>query len=205
MNMKKGLILILFSLLVVLNKLNAQEQNIRKTNFGIYAGLNGSKLVSDSALQTKMRIGFQFGGFFRYGNNVFIRGDVAKFGMSSSLVDAGDTSLIVNPGLEDLIDIHFIHIPLQLGFKIFHSPDGTSALWIAGGGYLDQIYKVKENQFGLLKSDFKTTSLGIISSAGFDLWFMTFQMTYQRGFTQILKMDEESLKYSLTFSVGIKF
>jgi hypothetical protein len=183
----------------------SQNDQVRKSAFGIYAGFNGSQLLSDSALETKMRIGYQYGAFFRLGNQVFLRGDIALFAMSSKRVDVNDTTLIINPELEDIIDINFLHIPVQLGFKIFSSPDGTSSLWIAGGGYLDQIYRVKPNQFGLAKSDFKTTSLGILGTVGLDLWFLTFQMSYQYGMTPILKIDDESLKYSLSFSVGIKF
>lgn len=202
--MKKIVIILLPCLLFFQTHLKAQENNADMTTFGVYAGFNGSKLLSDTTLQTKMRIGYQYGGFFRYGNNVFLRGDLAMFAMSSKLIDAGDTSLIVNNNLDDLIDINYIHIPVQIGFKIFHSPDGTSAIWFAGGGYLDQIYKVKPNQFGLLKQDFKTTSLGLLASAGLDLWFVTFQLTYQYGMTQLLKADDQSLKYTLSFSVGIK-
>lgn len=185
----------------------SQSEDSRRSTFGAYIGGNISQLLTDSVSESSARIGYQYGAFFRYGGNFFIRGDVALFAMSSRLVDATDTLQIIGvlPEIEDKIDIQFIHIPVQLGVKIFHSPDGTSALWIAAGGYLDQIYNVKNNQLGLTKSDFKTTSFGVLGTVGIDLWFLTFQLSYQHGLTPIFKIDDQSMKYNLSISAGLKF
>lgn len=185
----------------------SQSDDVRKMSFGVYGGGNISQLLTDSVNDTKARIGYQYGAFIRYGGNFFLRGDVALFAMSSQLVDANDTTQIIGivPEIEDKIDIQFIHIPVQLGLKIFHSPDGTSALWVAAGGYIDQIYNVKNNQLGLTKQDFNTTSFGVLGTAGLDLWFLTFQLSYQHGLTPIFKMDDQSVKYNLSLSAGIKF
>jgi len=185
----------------------SQDQGSGKTNFGLYAGGNVSQLLTDSVTNTKARIGYQYGAFFRYGNSFFVRGDVGLFSMSSKLIDAADTLQIISgiTQIEDKIDIQYIHIPVLLGVKLFKSPDGTSSVWLAAGGYLDQIYKVKPNDLNLARSDFNTTSMGMSFSAGLDLWFLTFQVGYNRGLTPMFKIDDQSLKYTVFFSAGVKF
>lgn len=185
----------------------SQTPDVKKTTIGIYAGGNVSSLLTDSLSNTKARIGYQYGGFFRYGNKVFFSTDIALYSMSSQLVDATDTALIIGGAntIEDKIDLQFLHFPIHVGYKIFKSPDGTSAVWISAGAYLDQIFKVKLNDLGLAKSDFRTTSFGLVGSAGIDLWFLTFQLNYHHGLTPIFKVDDNSLKYNVSFSAGIKF
>jgi hypothetical protein len=200
-------IIISFLLLLMCYCSFSQNEKSGQTNFGLYAGGNVSQLLTDSVTNTKARIGYQYGAFVRYGNNFFIRGDVGLFSMSSQLIDAADTLQIISgmSQIEDKIDIQYIHIPILLGIKLFKSPDGTSSVWLAAGGYLDQIYKVKPNDLNLIKSDFNTTSTGISLSAGLDLWFLTFQIGYNRGLTPMFKIDDQSLKYSVFFSAGLKF
>lgn len=179
----------------------------RRTTFGVYAGGNVSQLLTDSVSDTKARIGYQYGAFLRYGGSLFVRGDIALHSMSSQLVDAADTATIIGGTgeLEDKIDIQYIHVPVQIGYKLISSPDGTSAVWIAAGAYFDQIYKVKTNDLLLTKEDFNTSSFGVMGTAGLDLWVLTFQLGYHYGLTPIFKNDDQSMKYSLVFSAGIKF
>jgi hypothetical protein len=197
----------LFMIMVISSSLVAQEEDGPKMSFGVYGGGNISKLLTDSVTDSQARIGYQYGGFVRYGGSFFVQGDVALFAMSSQLVDAADTTQL--PGstedIEEKIDIQFIHVPLQLGYKILSSPDGSSAIWVAAGGYVDQIFKVKPNMLGLSKDDFKTTSLGWVATAGLDLWLITFKLSYQYGLTPVYKVDDQSMKYTVSFSAGIKF
>ncbi len=204
--MKKSIffIAVLFAVFSVFS----QSDDARKTTFGLYAGGNVSKLLTDSVDDTKARVGYQFGAFFRYGGSLFFRGDVSMHAMSSKLVDTPDTMSViignVTP-IEDQVDIFYIHVPLQVGYKLLSSPDGTSALWIAAGGYFDQIYQVKDNDLGITKGDFKTSSFGVLGTVGLDLWILTMQLNYHHGLTPIFQTDDESMKYTLAFSLGIKF
>lgn len=203
--MKK--LLYLFMIMVISSSLAAQEDEAPKMSFGAYAGGNISKLLTDSVSDTQARIGYQYGIFVRYGGSFFVQGDVALFGMSSQIVDAADTTQLPDStdDIEEKIDIQFIHVPIQLGYKIISSPDGSSAIWVAAGGFLDQIYKVKPNMLGLTKDDFKTTSFGWVATAGLDLWLITFKLSYQYGLTPVYQIDDQSMKYTLSFSAGIKF
>jgi len=200
---------LLFTLVItVLSfQLMAQVETGAKFSFGAFGGGNVSKLLSDSVSGSEARIGYQLGGFVRYGGSFFVQADVAFFAMSSQIVDAADTTQL--PGIisdvKERIDIQSIHVPIQAGYKILSSPDGTSALWIAAGGYVDQIFKVKTNILGLTKDDFKTTSFGLVATAGLDLWLLTFKLSYQHGLTPIFKVDDKSMKYTLSLSAGIKF
>jgi hypothetical protein len=197
--------IILFS--VIFTSAQSSDEN-KRINFGLYGGGNISQLLTDSVSETKARIGYQAGAFIRYGEKLFIRGDVAMFGMSSMLIDANDTLGLIQIGMtdiEDKIDLQFIHVPVQLGFKLFQSPDGSSSFWIAAGAYMDQIYNVKDNDLGISMNDFEKTSFGAIGSAGFDLWFLTFQLNYHHGLSPIFKLDDQSMKYTLSFSAGVKF
>lgn len=185
--------------------LKAQE-NQPTINFMLTGGGNFSQLLTDSVDQTKARIGYQLEGMLRYGSSFFVQGGVALFGMSSQLIDASDTLGLINTGqnVDEKVDVRFIHIPIQLGYKLFSSSDGSSSLWIAAGGYVDQIFDVDMGSGALDIEDFRKTSMGVIGTAGLDLWVLTLKLSYHHGLTPIFKADKNSMKYSIAFSVGIK-
>jgi hypothetical protein len=186
----------------------SQSDESKRTVIGGYLGGNVSQLLTDSLTDTGARIGYQFGGFIRFGGDFFVRGDISLFSMSSQLVETPDTMSVITGGyddIEDKIDIEYIHVPVQIGYKLFSSPDGTSAFWVAAGAYVDQIYKVKPNDLNLVKGDFNTTSYGLLATAGLDLWVLTLHLNYQYGMSPIFKNDDQSLKYTFSFSLGVKF
>lgn len=184
----------------------AYPQQETTYNFMLTAGGNLSQLLTDSVSETKARVGYQLEGMLRYGASFFIQGGLALMGMSSQIVDASDTLGLINTGqnIDEKVDIRFLHIPLQLGYKLFSSSDGSSSFWIAVGGNVDQIFDVDMGSGALDIDNFRKTSFGINATAGIDMWFLTFKLSYIHGLTPILKADDKSMKYSIAFSMGIK-
>lgn len=197
---------LLIKMLFLVFWLNANSQQQTTLNFILTAGGNLSQLLTDSVSETKARIGYQLEGMLRYGASFFIQGGLALMGMSSQIIDASDTLGLINTGqnIDEKVDIRFIHIPVQLGYKLFSSSDGSSSFWIAAGGNVDQIFDVEMNSGALNIDDFRKTSFGINATVGIDMWFLTFKLSYIHGITPILKADDNSIKYSIAFSLGVK-
>lgn len=175
---------------------------IRKTRIGVYAGPNLSQLLSDNYKDTRARIGYQYGAYIQHGKRFFLRNELAMYSMSSKLFTI-DTSL-VTPNNFGVIDLKFVHIPAQFGVRVFKAPAKILVIWLSAGGYLEQIYKISDNNLNLDFGDFNTFSYGLIGSVGVDLSIFSFQLSYKQGKRPIFKKDNNSLKYTLAFSFGIK-
>jgi hypothetical protein len=195
--------IILQLLCLNLSSQKAPLPEIKKTNIGIYAGPNLSQLLSDNYKDTKARIGYQYGAYIQHGKRFFLRSELAIYSMSSKIYSI-DTNLI-KPNIQDVVDLQFVHIPSQFGINIFKAPAKIIVIWISGGAYLEQIFNISENDLNLDFEDFNSFSYGLLGTAGVDIGILSMQLSYQQGKRPIFKKDDQSQKYTIALSFGLKF
>lgn len=96
----------------------------------------------------------------------------------------------------------FMKIPVNVGYKLINS--GIFKLRIHGGGVANKLIGTKDG--GVLSaSDFEPWNYGANVGAGIDLLFLTLDVNYEWGLTDMYSGGKNSLPTMAGISVGIKF
>jgi hypothetical protein len=112
------------------------------------------------------------------------------------------------PGVTDVVKesnyIHSLWVPLELGYDILD----TDLLKLRGhaGASGTFILSVPDNDLGIEEDDMKSSTWGIIVGAGVDILFLTTDLSYEFGLTDMYENDPSGTKRNvLRLSVGLPF
>lgn len=191
--------------------------------FGIKGAFTMSSLSTDiSDYSEAAQSGYQLGAFVRIGKKLHLQPE-AYFTMKG-----GDLAANVADPLDPLetvevkqaMTLNTIDIPLLIGYKIFDPP--TLNVRLQAGPVLSMVMNKKfdvtldgvelpEDQTQNLEDEFKDANWGLQFGAGVDVLFLTVDVRYEMGLTDIYEksdatnVDYGSLKNNLfVVSVGWK-
>jgi len=182
--------------------------------FGIYAGLNSTKLKGESTGgDISGRLGYQAGFFVRGGGRLFGQLGAEYFASSSNYFTRNDGQTISQ--IQDQINIQYIQIPVYIGYKLLESDRGISAIRLQVG--LEYANRINSNsgQFNLSNSEIKSGTFNGLGQLGFDIGPLLIDLTYHYGLSDSIKNPTNgnvtstgfngSARRILSASVGFKF
>ncbi|GAB3940776.1 hypothetical protein GCM10028805_03100 [Spirosoma harenae] len=192
------------------------QKGYKNFAFGIYAGLNSTKLKGESVNtggDLSGRLGYQAGFFVRGGGRLFGQIGGEYFASSSNYFTRGDGQSAQN--IQDQINIQYIQIPVYLGFKLVESDRGISAVRLQVGlEYANRISSSSGN-FNLSNSEIKSGTFNGLGQLGFDIGPLLIDLTYHHGLSDAIKNPTNGTTTSTGFngsqrrilsaSVGFKF
>ncbi|MBC8111349.1 MAG: PorT family protein [Verrucomicrobia bacterium] len=174
--------------------------------FGLYAGLNSTKLMSENNNgETAGRVGYQAGFFVRGGGRFF--GQIgAEYFASSSTYFTKDDALTPRE-IRDRIDIRYIQVPVYVGVKLLESDRGLSAIRLQVGGEYANRINSKSGEFNLSNSEIKSGTFNALGQVGFDIGPLLIDLTYHHGLSDAIKGSgfNGSTRRIVSASVGLKF
>jgi len=182
--------------------------------FGIYAGLNSTKLKGEATGgDISGRLGYQAGFFVRGGGRLFGQLGAEYFASSSNYFTRNDGQTISQ--IQDQINIQYIQIPVYIGYKLLESDRGISAIRLQVG--LEYANRINSNsgQFNLSNSEIKSGTFNGLGQLGFDIGPLLIDLTYHYGLSDSIKNPTNgsttstgfagSARRILSASVGFKF
>ncbi len=174
---------------------------------GAHVGPNFSRLRTDNAdfESSGARVGFQAGAYARFGTRVFVQPGVDFVRMTSDLVASQDLENPENTNLEDRLNLNAVQIPVLLGVRLLQSRDASSSLNLLGGLSYGYFTRVMDNDLRIEDSNLNRSFFNAQAGLGVDLWFLTFQLTYQHGLTNTLSDVSGSQNRLVAATVGVKF
>ena len=187
-----------------------KEKGYKNFVFGVYAGLNSTRFKGEGVDGNNLsgRVGYQAGFFVRGGGRLFGQLGGEYFASSSNYFRKGDGQSVQN--ISDQIDIQYIQIPVYIGYKIFQSERGISAVRLqAGVEYANRINS-KSNSFNLSNSEIKSGTFNGLGQLGFDIGPLLIDLTYHYGFDNSVNAISStgfagSQRRIVSASVGFKF
>ena len=184
--------------LLLLAALNAQAQ----LKFYPQAGVNFAFVTNEFSQMTfSASAGFQVGLNVAIGKRLYFQPGLfwQRYLIESTLVAAGDT---------DDMRTDYVHLPLLVGFKIFQK----DAFNIRGnaGPSLSILTGIGDNTIGLLRDFYKDLIWGLEVGAGINIFFLTLDISYEFGLTNIFEFQQASELISskadvLKISLGFHF
>lgn len=171
------------------------------------AGINISKLqnpvdVPGLNIEVSEVIGYQLGGNIRIGGNLHLQPGFYYHKIGSDLKILSDLEGV--PDFSGKINIDIIQIPLLIGYRFLRL--GLFDLRIHGGGSLSFVTKAEDEIVGVLtKDDFNKNIWGLIGGAGFDVLFLSVDVDYEYGLTDMLRTEYLKTKNNVfRINAGIK-
>lgn len=182
--------------------------------FGIYAGLNSTKLKGETTGgDISGRIGYQAGFFVRGGGRLFGQLGAEYFASSSNYFTRGDGATASQ--IQDQINIQYVQIPVYIGYKLLESDRGISAIRLQVG--LEYANRINSNSgdFNLSNAEIKSGTFNGLGQLGFDIGPLLIDLTYHYGLSDSIKNPTNgnttstgfngSARRILSASVGFKF
>lgn len=150
--------------------------------YGIYAGLNTTRFQGESANGNQLtgRLGYQAGFLVRAGGRLYGQLGAEYFASSAIYFRAGDGTSV--SAIQDQINIHYVQVPVYVGYKLVQSLRGISAVRLkAGLEYANRI-SANSGSFNLNKSEIKSGTFNGLAKIGFDMRPVLLDLTYHHGF-----------------------
>lgn len=120
--------------------------------------------------------GFNAGAKVRLGGGFYVDGGVFWGGNGGSVESGGTTDDVVVTG---------VRFPVTAGFRILRA--AILDLRIYGGGVLDITSSVKDNDFGIVKDDVKSSIFSGRVGAGLDFTLIALDLGYEFGLSDVFE------------------
>lgn len=168
------------------------------------AGITASMLTTDpEGAEASGRIGYTFGANVRMGDKIYFNPGIFWVRSSNELTTRSELGEGTSFGeIRDNASINMIHIPLQAGVKVIDTK--PFAFRLAAGPSLSWVTDVKDNALGLSKEAYNERIWGAKVGAGIDLLFLTVDLNYELGITELYK-NSDTKNNMLSLTAGIKF
>ncbi|MFD1143674.1 outer membrane beta-barrel protein [Larkinella insperata] len=174
--------------------------------FGIYAGLNSTKLRGETTGgDISGRLGYQAGVFVRGGGRIYGQLGAEYFASSSNYFTRGDGS--TPSQIQDQINISYIQVPVYVGYKLLESDRGISAIRLQVGAEYANRISTSSGDFDLSNSEIKSGTFNALGQLGFDIGPVLIDLTYHHGLSDAIEGTgfNGSSRRILSASVGFKF
>lgn len=146
-------------------------------SFEIIAQIGGQLgKYSGDGVVSSTDVGFNAGGKVRLGSGFYVDGGVF-WGANGGSVDSG--------GTKDDVVVSGVRFPVTAGFRILRA--AILDLRIYGGGVLDVTSSVKDNDFGIVKDDVKSSIFSGRVGAGLDFTLIALDLGYEFGLSDVFE------------------
>ena len=155
-------------------------------------GVNFSKLNSDNVAlsQDGVRAGLNAGVNFRVGGDegrVFFQPGIHYYRISSQFkaqtVD-GDNTGGVNTQLRDVVNVHSLKVPMDVGVYLTNR-ESPVKVRVSAGGTPSFVLAVGKNDI-VTSDDFKKVYLGLNGGVGFDFSIVTLDFNYEHPLSKVV-------------------
>ncbi len=158
-------------------------------NFGLKVGYNASKLhTSLDSIKSSFNSGFHFGAFFRFGigKKVYIQPE-AYYTLQGGIFQNNVSNTVDN--WKQKVTVGTLDIPVLVGFKIINL---KVVNWrIMAGPMVSFVVNSKIKDVSLVgpieNSDISKLNWYVQAGTGFDVLFLTLDVRYQIGLSQMIK------------------
>lgn len=163
-------------------------------------GFSLSKLTTDPPAATaKYRLGYQFGGYVRFGDRVYFQPGIFWHRMGVKLRTANE----VDRQVDFQNDINTIQVPFLIGVNVINAD--KLVLRAFGGGVASYVTSVHENLL-YTEKDLRKTGFGVRVGVGVDLFNLTGDLGWDWGLTNFFedRVASDAKLNSVYFSLGVK-
>jgi hypothetical protein len=198
---------LIFLIIILAVSGQATMAQINGFTIGPKIGFNSNRLTTNLDSITSDPNGqFQFGGYFRIGESTYIQPEVNYIMKGGTLNDVFNGS-----PRNQKIELKSITIPILLG--VTPIKDDSFNFRLMAGPTFSYVSEKTVKPSDLLSSwpihttdDIRKMLLSLQVGAGIDLWFLTFDVRYEMGFSNIYSGNED-LKVRnnlINLSLGLK-
>ncbi|HRY98203.1 MAG TPA: porin family protein [Bacteroidales bacterium] len=189
---------ILAAILFVMLLATAQAQ----LDFGAKAGLTAFRLTEEQGFtETNVELGVLFGAFLRYGDDLYVQPELNYLRKATEVSLDG---VVFEDEPNQRLGFTSLQLPVLLGYKVFRSADGTSSVRVMAGPVFELLLRADDNAYDLRTKDYNPATLAVEAGLGLDLWFLTFDLRYGYGLSEVLEQQENVRSRMLTLGAGIK-
>ena len=168
-------------------------------SFGLKVGYNASKLHTGlDSIKSSFNSGFHFGAFFRFGKKVYIQPE-AYYTLQGGIFENNVTNTYNN--WKQKVTVGTLDIPVLVGFKVINL---KVINWrVMAGPMVSFVVNSKIKDVSLVgpiqNSDISKLNWYVQAGTGFDVLFLTLDVRYQIGLSQMIKsaQDTKGLSYNL--------
>jgi hypothetical protein len=197
-SLRPNLIALLIAIVLISSSASAES----KVTITPQVGVNGSFLTSElagvtfsSAAGYQLGLNIRFGGFFHLQQGLYWQ-------------YSQNTLTLTANNLEGEVSTDQIHVPILFGLTII--PLKALDLRINAGASMNFLVNVQDNLFGLTKDHLKTFAMGLMVGVGLDFLFISTDLSYEVGLTDVFEADVmngivSSKRNVLRFSAGVRF
>jgi hypothetical protein len=154
-----------------------------RTEINPIVGLSFSSLYSAPPnYSSTARVGWLIGCNFRFGNRFFFQPGIDYMGINSQIQSTSNVT--VNSNVQT--DINVLRIPLLVGFRLFRTSDPVNLSFHAGVS-ADFVTSINTNNNALQSDEYNSPFWGGVIGAGLDFAFLTFDLDYDYGLSQIFE------------------
>jgi len=176
-------------------------------SIGPKAGYNSNRLTTNlDSITSDPNGAFQFGGFFRIGNKTYIQPEV-NYIVKGGILD----DVFKGESRRQEIELKSITIPVLVGVTPIQ--DKSFNFRLMAGPTFSYVSEKYVKPLDLLSSwpirstdDIRKMLLSLQVGCGVDLWFLTFDVRYEMGFSNLYSGEENlNIRNNLVnVSLGIK-
>ncbi len=199
--MKRTYVLLLMGLMALMvSQAVAQSSPGTSTTINPQIGVSFSKLSTDvQSAETKYRLGYMFGGYLRFGGNVYLQPGIFWHRKGVKL----QTVQEIQDQHEFHNDVSSIQVPMLIGVILINSQ--SVILRANGGGFADFITSVQSNPL-FTKDDLRKTAYGVRVGAGVDLFNLTSDIGYDYQLSKFFedRIGSDAKLSGWFFTVGLK-
>lgn len=168
--MKKSLIGLFLVALSLPAAAQAQSFEIIAQIGGQLGKYSGDDVVSGTEL------GFNAGGKVRLGTGFYVDGGIFWGANGGSVENGGTKDEVITTG---------VRFPVTVGFRILRA--AILDLRLYGGGVLDVASSVRDNDFGIVKDDVKSSIFSGRVGAGLDFTLIALDLGYEFGLSDVFE------------------
>jgi hypothetical protein len=167
----------------------------QKFTLGPLAGFNSSKLTTNFPdIKEQAKANFLFGAFLRFGEKVYLQPEVVY------TTKGGTFSNDLVSGAEQTIKLNTLEIPAMIGFRLINI--GIANIRIMGGPMAGIIINkdVTFNEFvtdPIPEASIKDLDWAIQLGAGLDILFLTLDVRYEIGLTNLYEAESGQQEYDM--------
>ena len=164
-------------------------------------GITLSRLDGDpNDFETSARPGFTAGADLRLGKRFYFQPGLHYNVMSYQLIDLKTDG----PNqISDVTGLKSLKLPLNVGLNIIDLK--LLRLRAFGGANLYQVTGVTKNDIGVTRDDFAKRYWGANAGVGLDLLFLTLDLQYEWGQSNIFAAQPDTKYGTLALTAGLKF
>jgi Outer membrane protein beta-barrel domain len=153
-----------------------------RTEVNPVIGMSFSSMYNDPPnYSSTARVGWLIGCNFRFGNRFYFQPGIDFMAINSQLQS---TSPINVNYQSNQTDIDVLRIPLLVGFRVFRTSDPVNLNFHAGVS-ADFVTSINTNDAAVQGDEYNSPFWGGVIGAGLDFAFLTFDLDYDYGLSQI--------------------